>query len=522
MSMATLVHLIIARPPDATAVRAGTGSASYGELREASGKIAHELRLTYGVRPGARVGLLMEPGPGFVEALLAIWRVRAAALVLSALHPPKERTRLLEDAGASLVICSEKLAAEAGADTGRVEAGDVGSDAPERPLLVIDRAAHADATRTGLGGVLLPELDDLALLLYTSGTTGAAKGAMLRHRHLVAQCEAIATAWDLRPDDELVHALPLHHTHGLVISLLSLLARGGSATMLPRFDAGQVLAACTGASVFMGVPTMYARLADALDALAPADLEAARKGLRAMRLCTSGSAGLPVSIGERWAQHAGRYPVERFGMTELGVVLSNPLAGERVPGSVGWPLPGVAVRVVDEAGAEADDGELQVVGPTVFDGYWQRPEATAEAFLVADGVRWFRTGDSVRREVDGRFTVVGRTSVDVLKSAGYKLSAITIEEAIRTHPEVRDAAVVGLPDETYGQIVAAAVMPREGAALTADALTAYLRDELAAYALPRFVRFVDDVPRNAMGKVLKPELAAELEAERTRAAHSGG
>jgi malonyl-CoA/methylmalonyl-CoA synthetase len=520
MGMATLVHLIIARPPDAPAVRGGAGAASYGELRERSGHLAHELRLTHGVRPGARAGLLMEPGPGFVEALLAIWRVRAAALVLSPLHPARERARLLEDAGASLLICSAQLAVEAGADAGRVEAG---AGPAGRPPLVIDRAPRADAAaRTGLGSVLLPEPDDLALLLHTSGTTGTPKGVMLRHRHLVAQCEAIATAWDLGPDDALVHALPLHHTHGLVISLLSVLARGGSATLLPRFDAGQVLAACARASVFMGVPTMYARLADALDTCEATEREIAREALRAMRLCTSGSAGLPISIGERWTAHAGRYPVERFGMTELGVALSNRLHGERVPGSVGWPLPGVAARVIDETGAEADEGELQVAGETVFDGYWQRPEETAEAFVVADGVRWFRTGDTVRREADGRFTVIGRTSVDVLKSAGFKLSAIAIEEAIRGHPDVRDAAVVGLPDETYGQLVAAAVMRREGAALTAHALTAYLREELAPYALPRHIRFVDEVPRNAVGKVMKPALVAELVAERAREGRGDG
>ncbi len=508
--MRTLVEHLLAQPTDAVAVQPGAtpGAAtttSFGDVADVSAQLAHALRERHGVEPGDRVGLLLEPGAAFIQVLAAIWRARAAALVLTPLHPAKERARLLDDAGTRLVITSPGLA------------GLATDGASTTPVHVFASAATGTASLDGRAlpppfgtRALLPEASDLALLVYTSGTTSRPKGVLLRHHHLEAQCGAIAQAWQLRSDDVLVHALPLHHVHGLVIALLSMLRVGGSAIMLPSFDAHAVVAACARASVFMGVPTMYARLLDALDALAPGARATAAATLAQLRLCTSGSAGLPVSLGERWAHYVGRYPVERFGMTELGVALSNRLHGERVPGSVGWPLPGVRVRVVDDSASESAEGELQVAGPAVFEAYWQRPDETAAAFVRTDGVRWFRTGDTVRRHADGRVSVLGRTSVDILKSAGYKLSALAIEEALRRHPDVRDAAVVGLPDETYGQLVAAAVMLRPGAALTAERLLAFARAELAPYQLPRLVRFVDDVPRNAMGKVRKPQLAELL------------
>ena len=510
--MSSLVQHLLGQPTDGVAVQPGATptadtATSFGDVADVSAQLAHALYERRGVEPGDRIGLLLEPGAAFIHALTAVWRARAAALVLTPLHPAKERARLLDDAGARLVITSPKFAAVAA------------DGASATPVHVFASAASGTASLDGhalppppRARALLPEADDLALLVYTSGTTSRPKGVLLHHHHLEAQCDAIAEAWQLRSDDVLVHALPLHHVHGLVIALLSVLRVGGSAIMLPSFDAHAVLAACTRGGVLMAVPTMYARLLDVLETLAPDARAAASATLTGLRLCTSGSAGLPVSIGERWSGFAGRYPVERFGMTELGVALSNRLHGERVPGSVGWPLPGVRIRIVDDAGVEADEGELQVAGPTVFEGYWRRPDETAEAFVSVEGVRWFRTGDTVRKQHDGGVRMLGRTSVDILKSAGYKLSALAIEEALRRHPDVRDAAVVGVPDETYGQVVAAAVMPRANASPSPDALITFLRGELAPYQLPRIIRVVDDVPRNAMGKVIKPALADELTA----------
>ena len=515
--MPTLVDVLLDQPAQRPAVHAETLTTTADVVRW-SARLANALHDRYGVTPGERVALLLEPGPGFLHALYGVWRAGAAALVLTPLHPPKERARLLQDADARLVIASPTLTASAEQGAAERVVTTLASEAGEAwslggAALPPAEAAAGPSSEPAAGP---PSADDLALLVYTSGTTGRPKGVMLRHCHLHAQCAALRHAWGMRADDVLIHALPLHHVHGLVIALLTTLAAGGSARMLPRFDAAAVLAACASGTVVMGVPTMYARLVEALDALAePARAEAVAAIAR-LRLCISGSAALPVSLGERWARYAGAYPVERFGMSELGVALSNRVAGPRVPGSVGWPLPGVRVRVVDEHGRTASEGELQVAGPTVFDGYWRRHEETERAFVVEGGVRWFRTGDTVRLHDDGRLQVLGRTSVDILKSAGYKLSAIAIEEALRAHPEVRDAAVVGLPDETYGQRVAAAVMLRPGATLTVEALLAFAREELPPYALPRLVRFVDDVPRNTMSKVRKPaltELLARSEAD---------
>jgi malonyl-CoA/methylmalonyl-CoA synthetase len=497
----TVLHAIDTQPADRAALRCGNGWITFGDLAHTSAMWASRLRSVHGVVPGDRVALLAEPDAAFVVGLHAVWRARAAALVLSPLHPPSERARLLDDAGVRLVIASPARADDARACAGDRSVVVLEGEPGDAPAAVMAHAAPATS---------MVEPDDLALLVYTSGTTSRPKGVMLRHRHLVAQCGAIARAWRMGPDDTLLHALPLHHVHGLVIALLTTLAAGGRAVALPRFDPAAVVAAAAESTVFMGVPTMYARLVEHLEGL-PADArEGATSALGALRLCTSGSAALPVTIGDRWRGMTGRYPVERFGMTELGVALSNRVDGAVVPGSVGWPLDGVGVRVVDDHGAVADEGELLVSGAVVFEGYWRQPDVTADAFVDVDGVPWFRTGDTVRVREDGCVTVLGRTSVDILKSAGYKISAPAIEEAIRRHPDVRDAAVVGLADETYGQVVAAAVIVRDDASLTSEDLSAFLADELAPYQRPRIVRFVAELPRNAMGKVVKPALADAL------------
>ena len=501
----TVLHTVATHPEAREALRCGDTRTTFGALMRTGVHWASLLGSLHGVAPGDRVALLAEPGSAFVAALFAVWRARAGALVLTPLHPPPERARLLDDAEVRVLITTSSLEAEARRCAGGrvvvVLAGD--------PWDRLDAGAAAVASDAEVV-TAMPAADDLALLVYTSGTTSRPKGVILRHRHLAAQCSAIARAWRLGPDDALVHALPLHHVHGLVIALLSMLSAGGRVVVLPRFDPAAVVAAAADGTVFMGVPTMYARLVEHLEGLPAPARARATAALGALRLCTSGSAALPVTIGERWRSLAGRYPVERFGMTELGVALSNRLDDGVVSGSVGWPLPGVTIRVVDDHGAPSDEGELQVRGATVFEGYWHQPDATAEAFTVDDGARWFRTGDTVRLRADGCVTVLGRTSVDILKSAGYKISAPAVEEAIRRHPDVLDAAVVGVADETYGQVVAAAVIARMGASLTSEGLAAFLAGELAPYERPRLVRFVADLPRNAMGKVVKSTLTQTL------------
>ncbi len=495
--MATILDAILAQPPHATALRSPSGeTTSYGELAQRSAGVATVLTRDHGVEPGDRVAMLFEPGPAFVATLLGAWRARATVLVLTHLHPPKERTMLVADARPRVIVCSELHEAAARESAGAVP-------------LVPWRTVHEGEAAGGFTTQAMearPAAHERALQMYTSGTTGKPKGVILQHGQLEAQLAALAEAWGMSSSDVLVHALPLHHIHGLAIAMLNVLRVGGVVEMHAAFEANAVLQACAHATVFMGVPTMVARLVDALDAMTEGDRVAASAHLRAMRLCVSGSAALPVSLGNRWAAHTGAYPLERFGMTELGVALTNPLHGERVPGSVGRPLAGVLARVVDEHGAPAPEGELLIGGATVFEGYFERPEANAESFVTHEGERFFRTGDTVRLDDEGRVRILGRTSVDILKSAGYKLSAIEIEEALRRHPSVRDAAVVGLPSETYGQIVAAAIMGAEGTTPTAAELGAFLEEELAPYKLPRRWLFVNDVPRNALGKVVKPEL----------------
>jgi malonyl-CoA/methylmalonyl-CoA synthetase len=333
----------------------------------------------------------------------------------------------------------------------------------------------------------------------------------LTHGNLLAQTSVLADAWGVTAADRLLHALPLHHLHGVVVSLLTTLLAGGSARMLPRFEAATVWGAFAESTVFMGVPTMYHRLLEAFDQADGATKARWAASARALRLATSGSAALPVALAERWAAVTGRPPLERYGMTEIGMAASNPLDGERRPGTVGPPLPGVALRCVLEGGADAgpgEAGELWVRGPSVFAGYHRRDEATREAF--ADG--WFRTGDVATIDADGYVKLLGRASVDILKSAGYKLSAVEIEEALRAHPAVDDVAVVGLPDEALGDRAVACVVARPGAGGPGldEALREHCRARLAPYKVPRAFVAVAELPRNALGKVQKPELVRRL------------
>jgi malonyl-CoA/methylmalonyl-CoA synthetase len=314
-----------------------------------------------------------------------------------------------------------------------------------------------------------------------------------------------------------LHVLPLHHIHGLGIALLPALGVGASVRFVDfsarSFDAAAVWDAMPGCTVLMAVPSMHSRLMTALDACdAPVHARRIECG-RALRLVTSGSAALPVSLGERWRMVSGAYPLERYGMTELGVALTNGLdAEQRRPGTVGLPPPTVQTRIVDDHGKEAESGELWVAGPSVFAGYHGREAATKEAFVVEGDARWFRTGDTVAREPDGYYRILGRTSVDILKSGGYKLSAPEIEEAVREHPAVADVAVVGLPDAEWGDRAVACVIAREGleSDCTESALRTFLKTRVAPYKVPRQVVVLRELPRNSLGKVLKQELVRML------------
>ncbi|MBV9321925.1 MAG: acyl-CoA synthetase [Mycobacterium sp.] len=347
-----------------------------------------------------------------------------------------------------------------------------------------------------------PSPDATALVIYTSGTTGPPKGVVLSRRAIAADLDALAQAWQWTADDVLVHGLPLFHVHGLVLGLLGSLRVGNRFvhTGKPTPEAYAQACSTAGGTLYFGVPTVWSRVV--------AD-HAAAEALRSARLLVSGSAPLPVPVFDQLEKLAGHRPVERYGSTESLITLSTRADGERRAGWVGLPLTGVQTRLVDDnGGAIPSDGEtigrLQVRAPTMFDGYLNRPDATAEAFDT-DG--WYRTGDVAVVDTDGMHRIVGRESVDLIKSGGYRVGAGEVEAALLGHPDVAEAAVVGLPDEDLGQRIVAFVVGSGD--VKPDALIDYVARQLSVHKRPREVRIVDTLPRNAMGKVLKKALLAQ-------------
>lgn len=490
----------IARAGDTrTAIVDAGGATSWRDAVASADRVAAALLAGRPSLEGERVALLVAPGAAFVACFFGILRAGGTVVPLSPLHPAPEMQRMCDDAAAKAVLVSPAFADRVAALGVRtMVAGE-----PPDPGLTLQGELPFDASA--------------ALQIYTSGTTSRPKGAVLTHANLAVQQDLLARTWHLREDDVLLHVLPLHHIHGLGIALLAALGSGAAVHFLDftsrSFDAAATWEAMSGATVFMAVPSIHARLMAALDA---AD-EATRArwiahGAR-LRLVTSGSAALPVSLGERWRAVSGAYPLERFGMTELGVAFSNPIDPEgRRPGTVGLPLPEVRARIVGDDGHDADSGELWIAGPSVFAGYHGRADATGDAFVDRPDGRWFKTGDTVARDPDGYVRILGRTSVDILKSGGYKLSALEIEETIREHPGVAEVAVVGVPDPQWGDRVVACVIPRPGheADCEEGALRAFLKERVAPYKVPRQVVLLRELPRNALGKVLKPELVKTL------------
>jgi malonyl-CoA/methylmalonyl-CoA synthetase len=354
-----------------------------------------------------------------------------------------------------------------------------------------------------------PDGESTAFIVYTSGTTGRPKGVLIPRRAVAATLDALAEVWHWTADDVLVHGLPLFHVHGLILGILGPLRHGGSVRHLGRFSTdGVARELADGATMLFGVPTMYHRIAEAL----PDDPELAA-ALRRARLLVSGSAALPVHDHERITAATGRAVVERYGMTETLMNTSVVPGGQPRPGTVGLPLPGVELRLVDDEGKPLDAaggadgqevGEIQVRGTNLFTGYLNRPDATAAAF-TEDG--WFRTGDMAVREADGWVRIVGRKATDLIKSGGFKIGAGEIENALLEHPGVREAAVTGEPDDDLGERVVAWVVPEDPAAPpSVDDLADHVSARLAPHKRPREVRYLDALPRNDMGKIMKRAL----------------
>jgi malonyl-CoA/methylmalonyl-CoA synthetase len=461
-----------AAAPDRPALgRAGGGWLTRGELDEATTVVAGRLHQA-GLRSGDRVAFSAAASLPLVVAYLAALRLGLVVVPVNPAYSERELGHVIGDAEPRAAVVDDR---DRAASVRRAAGSDVLVFGPEVDLP--DGAPPA----LDQGG---PEEE--ALICYTSGTTGSPKGAVLSHGNLLAGAEAVRLAWRWDEVDRLVLALPLFHVHGLCIGLNGTLLTGASAVLVPRFEAGAVLdaAADHDATLFFGVPTMYARLADS-----PRAAELGR-----LRLCVSGSAPLPAALFERLAELSGQRVLERYGLTETLMNVSNPYDGERRPGTVGLPLPGVSLRL-------ASDGEVLVRGPSVFTGYWHDPDATAAAF---DPEGWFRTGDLARFDERGYLRIEGR-SKELVISGGYNVHPREVEEVLLTHPGVAEAAVTGTPSEEWGEVVTAWVVP-DGPPPATDELIAFAAEHLAPYKRPRLIHYLDALPRNALGKVQRHEL----------------
>jgi malonyl-CoA/methylmalonyl-CoA synthetase len=478
-------------------------SYSYGELDAASRRVAGALLAGREDLGQARVAFLVRPGFEYVAVQRGIWRAGGIAVPLAASHPPPELEYVIRDSGATIVTADP-----ASASTLEAIAAAAGSTFATTSQL-LDHAPPASLPHLG---ATRP-----AMIIYTSGTTARPKGVVTTHANIGAQIAALVEAWEWGPADRLLLALPLHHVHGIINGLGSALAVMATCEMLPSFDAAVVWNrfASGEITVFTAVPTMYRRLISAWEAAPAGDQQAWSDGASRARLMMSGSAALPVQTLERWRDITGHTLLERYGMTEIGMALSNPLRGERRPGTVGVPLPGVEVQLVDDSGAPVEPGgtgEVEVRGPGVFLEYWRRPDETRAAFR--DG--WFRTGDMAVVE-HGSYRLLGRTAVDIIKTGGFKVSALEIEEVLRQHPAIAECAVIGIADEEWGERVATAAELTAGTTLSLDALQDWAKARLAPYKVPRALVTVNSLPRNAMGKVVKPEVATLFGSAQPRA-----
>lgn len=464
----------------------GNGQYSSEEIFHTAQFVAGEILAHRSFR-NERIAVLAPPGIAYVACILGGWMSGAMIVPLCTDHPKAELEHVILDSACKVILCHPSLRDRLPVTKVQVLVADIGKAVKEPVPYNWD----------------YPLPQDPALMLYTSGTTGKPKGVVHTHASLTAQIRCLVEAWEWSDEDAILHFLPLHHTHGIVNKLLCALWSGAYCEMLPAFEAKKCWEKIQSGkfSLFMAVPTVYAKLIrewDESEALQELRSEACSK----FRLMISGSAALPVPVLEKWKSVSGHFLLERYGMTETGMVLSNPLHGERRAGFVGQVLPGMEVRIAGDENESAESGELQVKGDNLFREYWQKPAETKKSF-TADG--WFRTGDMVEIS-EGYYRIVGRLSTDIIKCGGYKISALEIESVLLEHPDLLEAAVVGIADETWGEKIAAALVMKEGKMISLDELREWAKDRLASYKLPSLLHIAEVLPRNAMGKTLKPEV----------------
>jgi malonyl-CoA/methylmalonyl-CoA synthetase len=477
---------------NSTAVIDSEGKFTFTELLKESSLFASLLLNGEKDLNEQRVAFMVNPGFDYVKTQWAIWRAGGIAAPLCLSHPLPSLQYVIEDTGAAIIIVS-----------------------PQYELLLKNLAAEKNIrfivlnAGTAVTETKLPEItpERRAMILYTSGTTNLPKGVVTTHANLEAQITALVNAWKWSSADRIICILPLHHVHGIVNVICCALWSGASCRFLPEFDAAAIFSIFKKGEVnlFMAVPTIYFKLITYYESLPADEQNELTASMKKFRLMVSGSAALPVTVMEKWKKISGHTLLERYGMTEMGMAISNPYDGERKAGYVGLPLPGVQIRLADENNndvAANEPGEIVVKGENVFNEYWNKPEATKKEF-TNDG--WFKTGDVAIIE-NGYYRIMGRNSVDIIKSGGYKISALEIEEVLRTHPAIKDCAVVGLENEEWGELVAAALVAKENETIDTAALNVWIRERMPAYRVPRKYIEVNELPRNVMGKVTKNDV----------------
>lgn len=476
--------------PDRVAIETEDGVLfTYGELDRTVARTVIAL-FEAGLQPGDRVAAQVHKSVASLFVYLACLRAGLVYLPLNTAYQSSELDYFLRDAEPGLILVEPENADAITA----LSNGSVG--APVMTLGEIEQRGLAKrvARASAKFDTRRCNASDLAAIIYTSGTTGRSKGAMVTHRNLVSNARALTQVWQFSSDDVLLHALPIFHVHGLFVANHCALTSGARILWNNRFNAQAVVRQLETATVFMGVPTYYTRL------LAESGLS--RESCKGMRMFISGSAPLLAETHSEFERRTGHRILERYGMSEAGMITSNPYHGERRAGTVGLPLPGIEVRVVDEADqalAEGQKGAIQVKGENVFSGYWRMPEKTKQEF-TDDG--WFRTGDIGVFDTDGYLSIVGRAK-DLIITGGYNVYPKEIELALDELPQVAESAVIGVPHDDFGEAVTAVVVGKPGAKADEERIIATLKSKLAGYKVPKRVYFVDALPRNAMGKVQK-------------------